>query len=152
MYSLKNTGKIDLDPKMVDFIYIEASKVLCYKIPYFQIHLANIFIRDYVKGIDYTQSLVRIGEILQVTCHIQCHHIIFQIVFPNILILHFLFFYMFMKSIRTIHVTLFAGLLFFHLDLGMEPSLEGGLWLANPSVSLHSHSQFCLYGKKNCPI
>ena len=34
-------------------------------------------------------------------------------------------------------MTLFAGLLSFHLDLGMEPSLEGGLWLANPSVPLH---------------
>ena len=38
------------------------------------------------------------------------------------------------KTYLHIHMTLSAGLPFFHLDLGMEPSLEGGLWLANPSV------------------
>jgi len=30
-------------------------------------------------------------------------------------------------------VTLSAALSFFHLDLGMEPSLEDKLWLTNPS-------------------
>jgi hypothetical protein len=30
-------------------------------------------------------------------------------------------------------MTLSAGLSFFHLDLGMEPSLEDKLWLTNPS-------------------
>ena len=62
------------------------------------------------------------------------------------------YYYMFHRTYLHTHVTLFAGLLSFHLDLGMEPSLEGGLWLANPSVPLHSHSPFCLYGKKHYPI
>ena len=54
----------------------------------------------------------------------ECHNTIFQISYPDILILHLFVLLYWYRMYLHINLILYTDLHFFHLDSGMEPSLE----------------------------